>query len=173
MQLQRHLSLIAFHEFQPPVVALPQPVQKLDGIADRGRQKQRADVLGQQPQRQFPDDPAFDVGEAMELVHHDRGDVAEVEGRRGVGSGKGDSPHLCEAPFGPFRQMGTVPFSAPSAVQEAVQQDFGHHHQYPGIGVLAAVAGHEADIIRLKTPFHRRRLHFAELLFRKAISGVV
>ena len=24
--------------------------------------------------------------------------------------GKGDSPHLCEAPFGPFRQMGTVPF---------------------------------------------------------------
>jgi Pyruvate/2-oxoacid:ferredoxin oxidoreductase delta subunit len=25
--------------------------------------------------------------------------------------GKGDSPHLCEAPSGPFRQMGTVPFS--------------------------------------------------------------
>jgi len=25
--------------------------------------------------------------------------------------GKGDSPHLCEAPGGPFRQMGTVPFS--------------------------------------------------------------
>ena len=24
--------------------------------------------------------------------------------------GKGDSPHLCEAPEGPFRQMGTVPF---------------------------------------------------------------
>ena len=29
-----------------------------------------------------------------------------------VGCGKGDSPHLCEAPSGPFRQMGTVPFSA-------------------------------------------------------------
>jgi bacillithiol biosynthesis deacetylase BshB1 len=28
-----------------------------------------------------------------------------IEGR------KGDSPHLCEAPEGPFRQMGTVPFS--------------------------------------------------------------
>jgi Mrp family chromosome partitioning ATPase len=26
---------------------------------------------------------------------------------------KGDSPHLCEAPFGPFRQMGTVPFFRP------------------------------------------------------------
>jgi acyl-[acyl-carrier-protein]-phospholipid O-acyltransferase/long-chain-fatty-acid--[acyl-carrier-protein] ligase len=26
-------------------------------------------------------------------------------------AGKGDSPHLCAAPSGPFRQMGTVPFS--------------------------------------------------------------
>jgi hypothetical protein len=26
------------------------------------------------------------------------------------GGEKGDSPHLCTAPFGPFRQMGTVPF---------------------------------------------------------------
>ena len=26
---------------------------------------------------------------------------------------KGDSPHLCEAPSGPFRQMGTVPFFRP------------------------------------------------------------
>ena len=26
---------------------------------------------------------------------------------------KGDSPHLCEAPSGPFRQMGTVPFFQP------------------------------------------------------------
>ena len=29
----------------------------------------------------------------------------------GTESEKGDSPHLCEAPSGPFRQMGTVPFS--------------------------------------------------------------
>jgi len=27
-----------------------------------------------------------------------------------LGAEKGDSPHLCEAPSGPFRQMGTVPF---------------------------------------------------------------
>ena len=27
---------------------------------------------------------------------------------------KGDSPHLCEAPFGPSRQMGTVPFFPPT-----------------------------------------------------------
>jgi hypothetical protein len=29
---------------------------------------------------------------------------------------KGDSPHLCEAPSGPFRQMGTVPFFPPAHV---------------------------------------------------------
>jgi Ni,Fe-hydrogenase III large subunit len=29
-----------------------------------------------------------------------------------VAGGKGDSPHLCAAPGGPFRQMGTVPFSS-------------------------------------------------------------
>jgi hypothetical protein len=38
-------------------------------------------------------------------------------GRTGKGgTGKGDSPHLCEAPSGPFRQMGTVPFSTPDSV---------------------------------------------------------
>ncbi|MBN1395845.1 MAG: DUF2344 domain-containing protein [Pirellulales bacterium] len=35
-------------------------------------------------------------------------EVMEVEL---ANAGKGDSPHLCEAPGGPFRQMGTVPFS--------------------------------------------------------------
>ena len=35
-----------------------------------------------------------------------------MSGRDGKGDGKGDSPHLCEAPSGPSRQMGTVPFSA-------------------------------------------------------------
>ena len=31
---------------------------------------------------------------------------------------KGDSPHLCEAPSGPFRQMGTVPFFPPDDWEE-------------------------------------------------------
>jgi transcriptional regulator with PAS, ATPase and Fis domain len=31
-------------------------------------------------------------------------------GEEGVSGEKGDSPHLCEAPSGPFRQMGTFPF---------------------------------------------------------------
>jgi geranylgeranyl diphosphate synthase type II len=33
------------------------------------------------------------------------GQADDIEGEE-----KGDSPHLCEAPFGPSRQMGTVPF---------------------------------------------------------------
>ncbi len=33
---------------------------------------------------------------------------------------KGDSPHLCEAPSGPFRQMGTVPFSRPATSTSSV-----------------------------------------------------
>ncbi len=52
------------------------------------------------------------------------GPIRFIEGRLNVGEAmsppairavkaaveKGDSPHLCEAPGGPFRQMGTVPF---------------------------------------------------------------
>ncbi len=34
---------------------------------------------------------------------------------------KGDSPHLCEAPGGPFRQMGAVPFSAEENIQPDAQ----------------------------------------------------
>ena len=34
--------------------------------------------------------------------------------------GKGDSPHLCAAPSGPFRQMGTVPFSDAEATVAVV-----------------------------------------------------
>ena len=37
--------------------------------------------------------------------------------------GKGDSPHLCEAPSGPFRQMGTVPFSPGQRPAETVRVD--------------------------------------------------
>ena len=39
---------------------------------------------------------------------------AAIHCQRGAASGKGDSPHLCEAPDGPFRQMGSVPFSVPA-----------------------------------------------------------
>ena len=40
---------------------------------------------------------------------------------------KGDGPHLCEAPSGPFRQMGTVPFFTPRRTIRGVVLDL-----YPG-----------------------------------------
>lgn len=48
------------------------------------------------------------VGIQRVHLEEDAGKSMHDEGRQG---GKGDSPHLCEAPSGPFRQMGTVPFS--------------------------------------------------------------
>ena len=58
-----------------------------------------------------------------ELRQGTAGPIRFIEGRLNVGeamsppairavkaAAKGDSPHLCEAPGGPFRQMGTVPF---------------------------------------------------------------
>ncbi len=38
-------------------------------------------------------------------------DLGPLEDADWAAARKGDSPHLCEAPSGPFRQMGTVPFS--------------------------------------------------------------
>ena len=53
------------------------------------------------------------------------------------------------------------------AVQQAVQQDFGHDDQDAGVGVLAAIAGHQADVVGMETPAGRGRLHLAELLLRQ------
>ena len=48
----------------------------LPTVADSSKQ---ADVLRQQRERQFPDDAALRVGEAVELVHDHGGDAREVE----------------------------------------------------------------------------------------------
>jgi cobalt-zinc-cadmium resistance protein CzcA len=52
-----------------------------------------------------------------EVFHY----VLTCEGYDFSDRGKGDSPHLCEAPFGPFRQMGTVPFSADERVKKLTE----------------------------------------------------
>ena len=173
VELQRHFAIAAGDQFEFSVVARAEPMQELDGVAHRGRQQQRSHVLRQQPERQFPNDAALEVVEAMELVHHHRADLIEVE-RFGKGvrtiylarRGKGDSPHLPGRPFGCFAQMGTVPFSAHffPAVQQPIQQNFGHDDQHAGVRVLAAVAGHQSHVFREEPPLDGRRLHFAELL---------
>ena len=56
-------------------------------------------------------DGANDRGEARPAAR--RAWPAQMLQAKSPSRGKGDSPHLCEAPSGPFRQMGTVPFSLP------------------------------------------------------------
>ena len=62
------------------------------------------------------------------------------------------------------RAARTTGRATPSAMQQAVQEDFGHDDQHPGIGIFAAVAGHQPHVLRVEAPLHGRTLHFAELL---------
>ncbi len=89
--------------------------------------------------------------------------------------GKGDGSNLRSTwPFG----IGPGPFGLPSrplfprllfpAVQQTVQEDFGHHDQHAGVGIFAAIAGHQAHVLGLESPADGRGLHFAELLFRQS-----
>ena len=52
---------------------------ELDRVAHRGAQQQQADVLREHVEREFPDDAALRVGEAVELVHHHGGHGGEIE----------------------------------------------------------------------------------------------
>ncbi len=66
-----------------------------------------------------PPEPYLEESECGRAVAKAK-DVAEGDG------GKGDSPHLCEAPgtdrrlVGPFRHKGTVPFSPPETSQTSL-----------------------------------------------------
>ncbi len=77
---ERHLALLALDQLEPPAMAALEPGQEFARIADGRGQKQQPGVRRQQGERQFPDDPAFEIGEAVELVHDDGRDVVEVEG---------------------------------------------------------------------------------------------
>ena len=122
----------------------------------------------QQTERQLPHDASFGIGKAMELVHHDSANIGEIErGRRGAQMGIFPVFSVNQ-----ILQMGAV---AVLAMQQTVQQNLGYHDQHAGVGILAAVAGHQSDVFRLKTPFDRGRLHFAKLLLaqRNQRRGVV
>src|SRR5262249_16245151 len=60
---QRHLALLALDQLQLAPVAALQPGHELRRVADGRRQEQQPDVLGQERQRQLPDDAALHVGE--------------------------------------------------------------------------------------------------------------
>jgi exodeoxyribonuclease VII large subunit len=71
---------------------------------------------------------------------------------------KGDSPHLCEAPSGPFRQMGTVPFFGPIDCIVVTRgggsmEDLWAFNEEPVVRAIAAsripvisAIGHEIDV---------------------------
>ncbi len=62
--------------------------------------------------------------------------LAAVYGSQ-YGGEKGDSPHLCEAPSGPFRQMGTVPFFSGTGKNQGVSWLF---FNLLTVGMLVVVA---------------------------------
>ncbi len=87
--------------------------------------------LGQHAQRQFPDDAAFEVGEAVELVHDHGRDTGEIEAL---------------------------------GVQQAIEQDLGDDDQHAGVGIDAAIAGDQADVVGAEAPADGAGLHLAEFL---------
>ena len=95
----------------------------------------------QHAQRQFPDDAAFRVGEAVELVHDHGGDVGEIE-RLGM--------------------------------QQAIEQDLGDDDQDAGVGIDAAIAGDQADVVGAESPSGRRLACISwNFCSVRAMSGVV
>jgi len=141
---ERNLALLALHKLQFAAVAPLQPAEEFQRVADGGRQQQEADVRGQHGQGQLPDDAALGVGEAVELVHDDTADVGEVE-------------HLAAG--------------GAALVQQAVKEDFGHDDEDAGVGVDAAVAGDEADVVRGEAPADGTGLHLLELLLGERDEG--
>jgi exodeoxyribonuclease VII large subunit len=83
--------------------------------------------------------------------------AAAIETVNRLGAEKGDSPHLCEAPFGPFRQMGTVPFFRPDCLVVTrgggSMEDLWAFNEEPVVRAIAAsripvvsAIGHEIDV---------------------------
>ena len=75
-------------------------------------------------------EPFLDESECGRAIAKAKGVAAE----NGDGVGKGDSPHLCEAPEGPFRQMGTVPFSPPETSQTSLPAQLGEYRLIERLG---------------------------------------
>ena len=57
------------------------------------------------------------------------------------------------------------------AVQQPVEQDFGHHDQDPSLRVLPAVAGDQPHVAGREPPLDGVGLHFAKFLFRQRDQG--
>ena len=88
----------------------------------------------------------------------------------------GSRPSVSSQTIAPLEIVETVEFvhhhgatfeKSKASVQQSVEEDFGDHDQDRGVGVLAAVAGHEANVVGMESPSGGQRLHLAELLLRQ------
>jgi arginyl-tRNA synthetase len=84
---------------------------------------------------------------------------------------KGDSPHLCEAPSGPFRQMGTVPFFRPKTPMLVRKQDGAFLYATTDLATLEyRMETWRPDAI-LYVVDHRQSLHFQQLFAAARLLG--
>jgi hypothetical protein len=102
-------------------------------------------VLRQQRERQLPDDAALQIGEVVKLVHDHGRDVGEVE------------RFLAERHI-----VGQIRFAV--RVQQSIEQNLGDNDEDAGIGINAAIAGDESDIVGFEPPAHGGCLHLLEFL---------
>jgi exodeoxyribonuclease VII large subunit len=92
------------------VVTSPTGAAIRDFLQVLARRWRGADVLVV-PVRVQGEGAAAEIAAAIETIN--RLNESSTKPRPVVAPKKGDSPHLCEAPFGPSRQMGIVPFFRP------------------------------------------------------------
>jgi hypothetical protein len=79
---QRHRAVLV-HDHRDPAAHAVQPVAELLGVADRGRQRDQRDRLGQVDDDFFPNGAAGPVGQVVHLVQHHETEPVE-RGRLGV-----------------------------------------------------------------------------------------
>ena len=99
---------------QPRVISRgPYDQQAGSGLLD-GELLDNGAMLEQSPTLAEPElvpTPAPEMMQLDDIPSEPAPPQPEAEPQASKGVGNGDSPHLCEAPSGPFRQMGTVPIS--------------------------------------------------------------
>ena len=166
--LQRHLALVAGDQFQPPVVAR---AAASAGTRRRCPPWPTAAACGRAPAAAPATVPRRCRAPGSVKLWNSSITTA-LTSLKSNAAAEGDSPRCAKHPSGRSGKSATVPFSA--AVQQAVQQDFGHDDQHAGVGILAAVAGHQAHVARAGSPTSRPPLCISRNFCSvRAISGVV
>ena len=114
---------------------------------------------------------AFHPDAAQEMIDLDR---RELVAFLRLGLEKGDSPLLCEAPAGPFRQKGTVPFSQPFSQQKIlVAANFSREPQTVDLSAHAGLADFASgtDLLDKDTTLESGRLELKPYQVAWLVAG--